>query len=134
MPNPEHLEFAALARELIAEDGRTVTFRRLDRTASDPSQPWLGSSDPRGQGSQTVAAPAVFVDPTSISELGFEALSPDLLKTIEQVCLVGPPTANEDLSLFDEIEDENDLTLRIVEGRKLRPGSVDILFILLVSR
>ena len=58
-----------LAQQLIAQNGRQVTFRTLQASGVDPSQPWKTDSKPTAR---PTLQHAVFVSPTGGSEFGFE--------------------------------------------------------------
>lgn len=121
----DYAELADVVNELILDTGRSVVLERLSATPPDSARPW------RGPVAQTVAssltAPATFV-PASGAGLGKELVSPELLKTVEQVCMTGPST------VFD-IEAATTVTdgaqrWRVEWVQTLKPGSVALLHVI----
>lgn len=125
----DHSDFLALARELIQEEGRSVTFAKLDTTAADADKPWRGAGSPTLVGQVTTMA--VFLPDGS----GFGKLIEDeeLFKKSEQLLLVAPPNTGEDLSDYNIVVDDS-VRWKIAVTKCLKPASLALLFAMGVSR
>ena len=125
----DHTEFLELARELIAEEGRTVTFAKLDPTAADPNKPWKGAGTPTLTGQ--VSTLAVFLPDGS----GFGKMIEDneLFKSSEQMLLVAPPSTGEDLGEYNLVVDGG-VRWKINVTKELKPADLTVLFAMGVSR
>ena len=127
----DYTEMAGISQTLIAEFGRTVTFVELGDVPANPAQPWLGAASPRGAPKQTLALKAVFVEPSSLNELGSQAVSEDFLKRCTQIALV---YASVELAPFDEILDSDGSRWTIQVLSKLKPGGTLLLYFVGVAR
>ena len=56
-----YTEMAAVAQELIDENGRNVTAIRWKQTPAEATKPWEGPDDPRGTPDATDTVKACFV-------------------------------------------------------------------------
>lgn len=126
---PDHVALAATAKRLIEANGRTVTVRRLDRTITDPSKPWRGTSDPRATPNATASVKAAFVDPSSAASMGLMLSDPNLVASIDSVALIAATSTVADLATFDEVVDGS-LVLKIDNIDVLKPGDVKMLYVL----
>lgn len=122
-------EIAALAQQLINENGRLVTFSRYDQSPPDPTKPWRGPADPSTVPDATDSVRAVFVGSGS---LGLSAKNEDLMKRCEQACLVGP-SATFDLATANEIVD-NGVHWRIEFVETLKPAEVTCVYVMGLKR
>lgn len=118
--------------ELMAEFGRSITLRRMPRTAADPAQPWRGPADP-GTPVDTVLD-AVFVPPNTVRQFGLTALGEgtetvDLLRFSEQIVIIAQ---DEDIRPNDQIIDGP--VWSILGYQVLRPGDTFMLGFLGVRR
>lgn len=127
----DYTSIAATAKSLVAQFGRTVTFVELGDVPADPAKPYLGSASPRGAPKQTLALPAVFVEPSSLQALGRGDVSDDFLKRSTQIALVFSATA---LEPFDEIIDTDTSRWKIQDLSRLKPGAVDLLWFVGLKR
>ena len=127
----DYVKMAATALRLVTKYGRSVTLVKFNVTPDDAAKPWRGTAHPRQTPEATLALPAVFVDPTSISSLGFAAVVSDLLKNCEQVCLIA---STEDLTGYNEILDTNGVRWKIDKMDKLAPAETTLLYYMGVSR
>lgn len=129
-------DFAALAARLIERArtqglARVVTLRRLNSTPPDPQTPWLPPADPRAAPAATLSVTAVFVEPSSVQELGLNAQLVDWMKRAQQIAIVAHP---DDLSTYSELVDA-DANLWRVEGvSTLQPGPTRLVHFVGVSR
>lgn len=134
-------EVAATAQELVTEFGRSVTLRRLNALPPDPAQPWVPAADPRepaefvpGGSEQTfaeLAVTAVFVEPSSLAQLGGpNAQLVDWVKRAQQVGIIAHP---DDISTFSELVDGADVW-RVVGCSTLNPGGTRLLHFLGCAR
>lgn len=137
----DHTEFLELAREMISEEGRQVTFGKLDATPADANKPWKGPGEP------TVTFPvttmAVFLPDGTLGVMGgsgFGGLITDiaLFKSFGQVLLVAPPITGEDLSQYHIVVDGDSFTdapqWKIGAIKELKPADLTVLFAMGVSR
>ncbi len=130
----DHSDFLELARELIAEDGRVVTFAIIPNLTSDPEKPWRGSgAQPPGLAFE-VEVHAVFVPLSSASSLGIIMTDTSLFKDSEQVLLVAPPVTGERLSLYHIVVDSDGSRWKINYVMELRPASLRLLYAVGVTR
>lgn len=126
----DYSEVAATAQELVTEFGKAVTLRRLNATPPNPAEPWLPPVDPR-VGAATLAVSAVFVEPSSLQNLGGpNAQLVDWLKRAQQIAIIAHP---DDLSSFSELVDGADVW-RVVGVSTLNPGGTRLLHYVGVSR
>lgn len=125
-------DFVATAQELIADAGRTCTFKVMSATPVDPSKPWNGPSAPTA--ASTLSTYAAFV-PASGSGLGKDVMEDMLLHRAEQVCLVAPAAADP---AFDfsacHLVDDGGVSWRVVNAHVLRPGATAVLYALGLAR
>ena len=106
---------------------------RFDDTLIDADQPWLGPSDLRGGGAETLVVDAVFVPPSGVTDLGLSVETDDLLKNSDEVMIISAG-ADVNLSGFTEVVDVDSLRWKINVVRILQPGSVVILAYFGISR
>lgn len=113
--------------ELIEEEGREVTLKKLTGGASDPNKPWRGDGAATDVPDLTVSAVTVKYMPKEID--GSHVLRTDLK------AFVAPPDSG-DLLLYDFLEDNNGdgRTWRIVHVDKIEPGTEILLYILQLRR
>lgn len=122
----DHTEFVELAKELLAEEGRTITLQELDATAADPSKPWNGPGVPTVK-TEYVAVPAVFV-PAYGRDLSMLVKDDELLKKVKQVALVSPVAEG----LHDKIArivDTDGSFWKVSWGQALRPANQTIIYL-----
>lgn len=134
MPKTDFTEFVTLARQLISDNGRTVTFEQFAQTAADPAKPWAGPTDPRVSVAATVDVDAVFVPPSSFTELGRSTGDSSLVARAEQIMIVETPTTGEDLSTMTEVVDTDGTRWKIENVETLKPADVVILYFVAVRR
>ena len=128
----DYVELAQIAKSLIADAGRDVTFNRFKQSASDPAKPWKGPGDPSAVPDATATVKAVFVGASGGPSLGISAINQDLLKRCKEVCLVDP-TATFDLSTANEIVDGG-VHSKIEFVDVLKPAGTVVLYVVGVSR
>lgn len=104
---PDYTRLAATAARLIKNNGRSITFVKLDETPADPTEPWNGpaSSD------TTLALNGVFVPPNTVRQFGLSALGEgtefrDLVTFSEQVIITAQ--GENDLREYTKVIDRND--------------------------
>ena len=120
----------ALAQELIAANGRSVSLVQLAKAAANPALPWRGPANARTPALRTVTGKACFV-PLGGSSLGIEF--PDAAPG-SQVCLY--PAAEDQgqpLEDFDEIIDGAE-RWAIASVQVLQPAEQRILYYFLVQK
>ncbi len=127
----DHSKFLALSRKLIAREGRSVTFGKLDAAAPDPSKPWKSVSNNPASFAEEVIAIAVFLPDGA----GFGKMIEDneLFKQSEQMLLVAPPTTGEDLGTYHIVVDGAS-RWKINVVKELKPADLTVLFAMGVSR
>jgi len=121
----------ATAQRLIKENGRSVTFIRQDENLADANKPWKGPTDARDTPAATSVQDAVFVPPSSASQLGIENEQSDLILNAEQIMIVSPGTV--DLTIFQEVLDAG-IYWKIKNIEILQPGLDTVLAFVGVAR
>jgi hypothetical protein len=130
----DYAQLADVARELVEEAGREVTFIQYNETASDPSRPWRGAADPRVSVVQEHELPAVAVDVGTAKKLGMAVKDEDLLKRVSQFLVVAPGDGfSGDLRDVHEAIDEG-TRWQVLAVDVLRPASVTLLYYVAVAR
>lgn len=123
---------AADAAAVIADAGRNMTLRALDTVAPDPLKPWRGAVNPRLTPLATVTLKAVFVPLNSAGQLGLSRQTMDLIKTADELCLVG---STLDLAKYQELVDSSDgRTYKIMHMEVLAPGDLRLLTYLVLKQ
>ena len=131
MATIDYSEFADLALELCTEFGRTVTIVQLDSGSSNPAEPGYNSVDPRTAPLATKTLSAVFVDPSSLQELGRGADRPDWVARSSQIAIVA---STENLEKYNELIDSDGARYKITGCKTLKPGPLALVAYLGVSR
>ncbi len=121
-----------IARALVAENGRIVTFIAHNITLNDATQPWEGPSDARTAPSKTAKMDAVFFNPGERDRLGKTLVSEDLFSRSQQIMMV-LPAASVDLKGFQEVLDEG-IYWKIMGMEIFKPGKTVALAYVGVSR
>lgn len=117
------LSLQSTAKRLIAKHGRSVDFKKILRTPADSSKPWRAgatSLEPAG----TVTTIGVFVDPTSLREMGYKETNDDAKKKIEKICLVA---GDVDLTGIDVCVD-GATEWKVVGINMLQPGATKVVY------
>jgi len=127
----DHSDFLALAREMISEDGRSVTFAKLVDTPVDSDKPWNGPVTPTL--SNQVDVFAVFLARSGEADFGQAWIDVELFKSCEKVLLTYPPTTGEDLTDYNVVVDGS-TRWRIKEIQELKPANLTCLFAMGVCR
>lgn len=125
----DHSDFLEMAREMIEEEGRSVTFRKLSKVALDAAKPWRGPGAPTALASVTTFA--VFLPDGS--GLGKVTEDNDLFKSSENVLLVAPPESGEDLEGYHVIDDTGE-RWKINICKTVKPADLAVLYAMGVSR
>lgn len=126
----DYSALAAKALELVTRFGRAVTLRRLNTTPPDPLKPWRGPADARA-GAFSMAVSAVFVEPSSLQQLGLNADLVDWVAKSQNVAIVAAP---QDLRDFSELLDTDASVWRITGVSTLQPAADRLLHFLGVAR
>lgn len=119
-------ELQAMALELVAEAGRSITISRKGRTPADANKPWLGGSG----AATTWTGKGVFVELSSANRLGLMVVTQDMEKRKSRCLLV--PHTGVDLATYDTVTDGTDV-LRILSAQTLKPGDVVLAYFLEVA-
>lgn len=130
---PDYTRLAATALRLVQNAGRSITFVRLNETASDPAQPWKG---PASGGETTLDLTGVFVPPNTVRQFGLSALGEgtefdDLVTRSEQIIITAQ--GENDLRSFTEVVDRSE-RWGIIGLQVLRPGDTTLLAFVGVRR
>lgn len=121
-------EFEALAKEMITETGRIVSFVKLSSGAADPEKPWLGPGQPTIE--QITRCPATFV-PAGSGGWGTNVVTEEMLKRTNMICITASAFALP--SRVDRIDDSG--TSYGIEWRQtLRPAENAIVELFGVKR
>lgn len=121
----DYSKMAQKALVMITKYGRPVLLSRIDRTPDDPTRPWRGST-----GDVTINATAVFVEPTSGTELGIlDERGPDdeVIRGYKIAFLASEENPTEDLKLYDRMIDGGRVYSSI-KVHELCPGPVSLLY------
>ena len=133
MPAFDYTELASMVEEMIDEFGRAISLVELDGTSDDLAKPWRGSTAPR-TAATTVSATGVFVEPTSVAELGFMATDFQFTKRAEQVLIVSAKkTGANEIEDFHEVVD-GAIRWRIEKVHLLKPGATRLLYFIEVKQ
>ena len=139
----DYSEFVELARELIAESGRSVQLCKLENNTPDPSKPWLGGPSEVVQPTDNLTVIGTFLPTTGNggglaanggSGIGTSFVKDELLAQVNQIVLVAPPDDEPDtfaggrFANHDVILD-NDARYLIKWAEVLRPGNVVTLYV-----
>lgn len=132
---PDYAKLADRARTLIQEFGRRVTFVRFSEQVQDVTKPWRGASDPRQSLAEEFETSAVFVEPSSATQLGMQTAVLDLLARSKQILIVAPGASLErELEEFQEVIDSDDSRWKVMGLEKLRPAETTLLYFVGVAR
>lgn len=124
-------KLAATAQRLLGANGRSVTFIRHSQSLADAGKPWQGPTSARGTPDETSVQNAVFVQPSSASQLGIASEQSDLVMKSDQIMIVAPGTV--DLTIFQEVLDDG-VYWKITGIEVLRPGATTVLAFVGVAR
>lgn len=129
---PDYTRLAATAQRLIKNNGRSITFVKLDEASADPTQPWNGPST----NETTLALNGVFVPPNTVRQFGLSALGEgtefkDLVTFSEQVIITAQ--GENDLREYTKVIDRSD-RWGIIGLQVLRPGDTTLLAFVGVRR
>lgn len=116
----------ALAKRLIAKNGRLVTFQQLAASA-DPDKPWRSTAPAIAASAQQAA---VQIPISGLADLGFELTEAELNSRATAALLTAPGTM--DLTLANQVLDGS--TYGIEWTKALRPGTLPILFAMGIKR
>jgi hypothetical protein len=134
MAGIDYAAVAATARALVEANGRQVTLRRFNTTASDAGKPWRGNTNPVAAPAASATPYGVAVPPSSATSLGMSTQDNDLVKRSEQIFIITPVGGEtEDYSTMNELVDGTE-PYRIVGVEKLRPADVTLLYFVGVVR
>ena len=111
------MSLAEVATRLIKENGRTVTLKKLSRTASNTSKPWRGTTS-----STDVSTSATAV----ILKNKFKNAKDQMIKSLEAQALVAPLTGI-DFSDYNLLIDGSDI-YGIDSVEKIKPGTTEFLY------
>lgn len=124
----DYAELVAVAQELIEGTGREVTFQKLSATAADTNKPWRGAATPTVESAADLIATFV---PATGGGMGRELVSEEMLKRVDQVCLVAPSAY--DMEDFNTVVDGG-VTWGVEWVYQLKPGSTVLLWVLGVKQ
>ena len=122
----DHAKFVATATRLINKHGREVQLKVLSSHVADSTKPWKGVDTPP----TAVSVMAAFV-PFRGFEFGSMFLDDELLKSVDEVCLVA--ANGTELEKSHIINDES-VDYKIEWARRLKPGGQVILYAFGVNR
>jgi len=127
-------ESLALVQDLIAESGKDITFIRFKQEPEDSNKPWNGPDDPREVPDAIETMKGVFVSLSGVQDLGITALSTDLLRRVQMVCLVAPKVSPSfDIKTANEVIDD-EVYRRVEFVEELKPGNTTLLYYVGISR
>jgi hypothetical protein len=123
-----HDEFADLAVEMIAENGRAMKVRKLSRTPADPAKPWRGPAATAPDGYEfDLDVVAVVIDWTEA-----EYDQDQTRRDSQRLLIAAKPFATAtptpfDLKSADSLLDEGRV-YSLSKGNLLKPGTTAILY------
>lgn len=130
MPDYPHL--LTIAQKLINNAGRIVTLTKLGSTVPDPTKPWRGPADPRSPVGSSATYKAAFLILSGHYKLGLTQTTMDLAKKSDATCLIA---SSDNLETYQELTDSTDgRTYKILGSEGLKPGSLQLLWFLVLSR
>jgi hypothetical protein len=125
---------ANLAKSLIEQSGRNVTFVKLSSSVDDSAKPWRGTTTVRSAPSASTDAYATFVPPSGAAELGLSTQDVEWVKRSEQICLVAlGADSTVDLATYDELLDGSQ-RWKITGIETLKPANTILLYFVGVKR
>lgn len=125
-----HAHFVALAKRLIAKNGRKIRIQLLAESGGDPQKPWKGST--ADDIANEHGAMAVFV-PAIGRELGTLVTDANMLKRSTHVAIV--EAVKEDLEeKITRIKDADNTIFRADWVQCLKPGNVTVIYVIGMSR
>lgn len=126
----DYAELLAVAQTLIADTGRLITVEKLVAEPQDTAKPWRGTGPDGPVPEASVDVFATFV-PASGSGMGSLVSDEELLKSVEQVCLIAGD--EEQLDTYTTIIDGTD-RFKIKWTQVLKPGDTVMLYVMGVAR
>lgn len=129
----DYARLATVASRLIKNNGRSVTFIKLNENASSSSKPWNG---PPSGGETNLSLNGVFVPPNTVRQFGLTALGQgtefqDLLAFSEQVIITAQ--GDNDLREYSSVMDNN-VRWGIIGLQVLKPGDTSLIAFVGVRR
>lgn len=129
----DYNRLAQTAARLIKNNGRSITFIKLNETPADSNRPWKG---PASGGEVTLALNGVFVPPNIVRQFGLMALGEgtefsDLVTFSEQIIITAQGENN--LREYTSVLDNGD-RWGIIGLQVLKPGLKTILAFVGVRR
>lgn len=129
-----YVNLAATAKRLVEENGRSVTFVKLNSTPPDGAKPWRGPANPTAAPDASLSLVGVNVEPTGLVRLGIASEEDDFIKRAEKIFMFAPGAVSpQDLKSYDQILDGSE-RYAFNGVKELRPGSVTLLFYVSVRR
>lgn len=130
----DYVRLASTAERLVKKNGRVATIARLSDAPPDPTYPWEGSDLSPQPLAEQHDLPAVFVPPSSATQLGMDAVPAELLARFEQVAIVAPgPSFSVDLKGFQVVVDGG-MRWRVEWVSQLRPATQIMVYFFGVRR
>ncbi len=127
MDASEAAEIIAFVKEIIGEEGRTMTLVKFDQTPANPATPHrVGKGDPFADPETTLELKCVFVPLSSLQDLGMGKVKMNLYSKADVVGLI-EPSSEEDLSLYNGMIDGASRYL-ISTMDRLKPGDYTFLW------
>lgn len=125
---PDYARLQKTTERLIAKNGRAIAVVKLAEAEDTDETPWRGTTKPRDEPEESVAAYGVFVPISATSYLGIEiAFKADNVARGQQIVLVPANASEEDMSAYDEIHDNGSIW-KIVRAQILKPGPVPLMY------
>ena len=129
----DYTRLATTAARLIKNNGRSITFVRLNETPANSDRPWKG---PASGGETTLALNGVFVPPNTVRQFGLTALGEgtelrDLVAFSEQIIITAQ--GDNDLRQFTSVIDGG-VRWGVIGLQVLQPGDTRLLAFVGVRR
>lgn len=125
----DYTSISNTAKTLIENFGRSMTFIRLGRTATDANKPWRGPTLPRVTPDASTTVIALMVEPgNDLGQLGEQIDIPDLTTRTGKILIVAAASApGIDLETYDEVLDGG-VYYKAVVIHALQPGATKLLY------
>ena len=122
----DYVRLAQTAERLIKNNGRSISFVKLNETPANANRPWKG---PGAGGETTLALNGVFVPPNTVRQFGLTALGEgtefkDLVTFSQQIIIVAQ--GENDLREYTSVLDGS-VRWGIIGLQVLRPGDTTLL-------
>lgn len=130
----DYTSIAETAARLTNKYGRSMVAVKFDAEVTDVNRPWMGASEPRGDGAVETSFVGVVVSISEGIKLGITVKDSELAKQSEQMIITSlGANSGIDLSEYNEVSDQ-DTRWKITMVDKLQPAGMILLYFIGVKR